>query len=294
MFKRSWIVSVGMVCVMTSGAHAAILGTIKLDSSKPWEMSHFASYAFARDASAQAGDLSVAMTSLKMVKECEFDNGMPLDVGVDFNQYLLDDTTGVDLPSSLQSKGLTAGVKFPMPFVEGDEWFMGVSTGAYFQTVKDYAFPSSTFRSKNRVYGIYKRSADLIAVGGVGYNTDYEDQDVVPLVGIKYQFNERWVLNALSLNPNLAYQMNEKTELRLEGMIYSDEFEVTEGARKGDIVSISDYRVGLGVTHEFSDGLKAGLSAGWTLGGTYEYLRNGGKVVVGDGIYAAYNVSWKF
>ncbi len=294
MLKRSLGISLGMVCVMAGGAHAAIFGMIKLDSSKPWEMKHFTSYAFARDARAQAGDFSVAVTSLKMVKECKFDNGMPLDIGVDFNHYLLGDATAVDLPSSLQSKGLTAGVKFPMPFVEGDVWFMGVSTGAYFQTVKDYAFPSSTFRSKNRVYGIYKPSDDLIIVGGVGYNTDYEDQDLVPLIGIKYQFNERWALNALSLNPNLSYQVNEKTELRLEGMIYSDEFEVTEGARKGDIVSISDYRVGLGVTHEFSEGLKAGLSAGLSLGGTYEYLQNGGKVAVDDGIYVAYNVSWKF
>ncbi len=284
----------GMVLFNSAAVHAAGFAGLQLKSSQSWNMSHSTSYAFSRDAQAQAGDLTVAVTSLNMTKEYKFENGMPLDLGVDVQQYFINDTTTVDLPPSLQRKGLTAGVKFPMPFVEGEHWFMGVSTGAYFQTAQEHAFPSAAFRSKNRVYGIYKSSDDFILVGGFGYNVDYEDLEVVPLIGIKYKFNDQWTLNALSTNPNLAYQVDEKTELRLEAFIYRDEFEVSDGARKGDVIKVSDYRAGFGISHELSEEVSIGANVGWALAGRYEYLHNGGKVALDNGAYVAYNVSWKF
>ncbi|HSA31559.1 MAG TPA: DUF6268 family outer membrane beta-barrel protein [Candidatus Omnitrophota bacterium] len=264
------------------------------DEARSWKLHQSTSYAFERDARSQSGGLSVGITSFKLDKEYKFDNGMPLDLGIDIDHYMIHDTTAADLPPSLQSKGVTAGIKIPMPFTENEQWYMGLSTGAYFQTAGNHAFPSSSFRSKNRVYGIYKPSDALILVAGVGYNPDYEDNTVLPFLGIKYRFNERWTLRALSTQPSLAYQMNDKTELRLEGSIHTDEFEVNDGVRKGDIVKVSDYRVGLGASYQFNEDWKLSSGAGLALGGQYEYLQNGGKVALDRGFYLSYALTWKF
>ena len=92
-----------------------------------------------------------------LIQEYKFDNGLPLEIGLDFNHYMIDDGTSVDLPASLQSKGLNIGTKFPMPYVDSEEWFVGVDLGVYFQTAKSHALHSSAFRSKNKIYGIYKK-----------------------------------------------------------------------------------------------------------------------------------------
>ena len=203
---------------------------------------------------------------------------------------MIDDGTSVDLPASLQSKGLNIGTKFPMPYVDSEEWFVGVDLGVYFQAAKSHALHSSAFRSKNKIYGIYKKTDDFIIVAGAEFRPDYEDQSVLPFVGFKYVVNDQWQFNFLSNQPYIAYQMNERTTWKLNLGGYLDEFEVMNGGRKGDIVKIREFHIGLGLDYKITDDIQFQPCIGWALGRQYEYLKNGGKVVPEDSLFVGYKV----
>ena len=266
---------------------------IELDSSAPWHVTPRADYVFETGVKAQSGDFSVGRTGISLKKEYRHSSGMPVDLTISVDQYFLHDETAVDLPASLQSKGLMLGTKIPMPFVQGEHFFLAVNSGLYFQSAGHHAFHSGTVRSKNRISGIYKKEK-LILAAGVMLQPDYEDSDVVPFAGFQYMMNDQWSFHFLSHEPYIAYRFNEQVTFRCTMGGYRDEFETAQGARKGDIVRISELHAGLGIDYVISDAVRLQADAGWAFARKYEYLKNGGKVVPDDGLFLGFALKMKF
>ena len=281
-----------VLCFSTVGSASGIF--FELDSTSPWHVAQRSEYVPKRDAGSQDGSFAVGRELIEFKKEYKHKSGMPIDVSFVLDHYYLRDGTSVDLPASLQRKGMSVGVKVPMPFVESDCLFIGADLGPYFQSAGEHNFSSSAFRVKSKLYGIYKPSDRFIFVAGASWRTDYEDQALMPFAGIQYIMNDQWSLHFLSNEPFIAYQANERTVFKFKLVNYNDEFEVVSGARKGDIVKMNELHAGLGLGYDISDNVSVELDMGWAFARKYEYLQNGGKVAPDDGIFAGLKISAQF
>jgi len=265
-------------------------------SSGPLTVTQKTDYVFKTGVQSQDGHFFIGKTGLNLKKQYRLDNGLPLEFAVSLDHYVLQDRTTVDLPASLQSKGLSVGTKFPMPFVADDRIFLGLDAGPYFQTAKDHDFSSDAFRFKSRIYGIYKDKDNdqLIFAAGIMADSGYEDRVVTPFAGFTYIVNDRWSLNFLSNEPAVIYRMNDRMTWKGMFSIWRDEFEVVSGARKGDIVKMSEFHAGIGMEYQVSSGVSFQVSGGWAFNRKYEYLKNGGKVIPDDGFFLGYCLKAKF
>lgn len=287
------LVVAGSAVVFASELYAADR-FLQMDPTSPWQVTQETGTALASDAAGQEGDFSVGRAGLNVQREYKLKNGMPIDLGFSVQQYWIDDGTSVDLPASLQSKGMRVGAKMPMPFTANSHLFLGADTGAYFQTAQDHAFHSSGFRSKSRVYGIWKENDDLILVAGTMIRTDYENGSVMPFAGFKYVMNDRWSFLFLSDEPSVVYRVDERTQLKLQLGMYRDEFEVTSGGRKGDVVGVNEFHAGLGLDYQWTKAIASQVTVGWAFGRKYEYLQNEAKVSPDDTLFLGYVIRAEF
>jgi len=256
----------------------------------PWAVSQQTDYVFERKVHAQEGRFLIGRAGLSLKREYRFENGLPLEFFLGWDHFAIYDRTPVDLPASLQSKGLSIGTKIPMPFVEDKRFFLGLDAGSYFQTAKDHGFDRDAFRMKSRIYGIYREQekARLILAAGVMVYSGYEDQTVLPFIGFKYDLNDRWSVNFLSNEPFIAYRMNDRTRWKWQLGGYRDEFEVVSGSRKGDVVKINEFHAAMGFEHDFLNGMRFEILGGWAFNRKYEYHKTAGKVVPEDGAFIGY------
>lgn len=267
---------------------------VELDSSAPWHITQRSEHVFKSDAESQEGDFTISRTFLGLKKECKCKNGLPIDFSFSLGHYYVKDGTAVDLPSSLQSKGMGLGTKMPMPFVGGDPFFIGLDLGGYFQSAKEHDFDSRSFRVKSRLYGIYKSNDKFVFVAGTMWRPGYEDQAVMPFAGLKYIMNDHWSFHFLSDEPSINYKFNEQMTIKCQFRWYRDEFEVVSGGRKGDIVKISEMHTGLGLDYDINDDISVQSDIGWAFARKYEYLKNGGKVVPEGSLFFGAKLNIKF
>lgn len=286
-----WLVFYAVITLSSPAWASGIF--VEVDSSAPWHVTQKSEYVEETDVDSQNGNFSVGKSSLSFKKEYKYSNGLPVDLTFSIDHYVIHDDTAVDLPASLQSKGVMVGTKLPMPFVKNKRFFIGVDSGAYFQSAKDHGFDSSTFRSKSRVFGIYKQG-EFVFVAGVRIQPEYEENGMMPFVGFQYILNDQWSFHFLSNEPYIAYHLNDRVTLMCKTGGYFDEFEVAEGGRKGEIVKVTEAHAGLGVAYEAGDNVSVEADIGWAFARKYEYLKNGGKITPDDGLYAGVTFKLKF
>ncbi|MFP4473042.1 MAG: hypothetical protein ACLFPX_04120 [Candidatus Omnitrophota bacterium] len=287
--------AVSLLAVFWAAPAVADWPIFSVDATAPWQIRHKTYHTLESDVESQGGKFAITETALLLKKEYKIEKRLPVELGWSIKNFAVEDSSPVDLPASLQSKGMTLGAKFPIPYVKHPNFFLGVDAGAFFQTAKDHAFHSAAFRSKNRIYAIYRPEDRLTAVAGVMYRLDYEDGSLMPILGLKYEFNDHWSLNLLSDEPFIAYEVNDRTRWKLEFGGLGDEFEVTEGPRQGDIVKTGGVRLGLGLEHKLHQNVALTASVGWSFNRKYEYLTGArGKVVPEDALYAGYRVAINF
>jgi hypothetical protein len=294
-FRLSRLI-IGMIFVCSNGLLLASTGKVEYQArgSGKFEAQHYFSHVFKKGIRAQEGNFSISKTGLRVNNTYTFENGLPLEYSLTFDHYKLNDSSVVKLPSSLQSKGMNLGTKIPMPFLPKGRVFLGIDAGTSLQTANDHGFYSDSLRFNSRLTGIYRRGQDLIMAAGVMIRSGYDSRPVIPFIGFRYMLNERWTINALSMEPSVVYRLTDKTALKWLFSGYRDEFEVNGGTRDGQIVTISEFHAGISIEHDVTEDMRFQVSSGWAFNRKYEYSNNGGKIVPDDGILIGWSLKAAF
>lgn len=247
---------------------------------------------YSSDVDAVSGEVAVTETGFNFTREFKTSAGMPVEYALDVGHIDIEDDVPVDLPSHLESRSLRAGVKFPVPFIEDDRYFMGIDVSPTFNT-DGYTWKSGAFRLPFRSYLIYKESDDFILVGGVSVRPEY-DVDVIPILGLIYKPNDRLSFNLASDDPDISYKLDDATTLLWEFGYTFEEYEVTRGSQEGVVLEYRDISTGIGIEHAFNEHITAALSVGGVFGRWLEYKDDAGKVVPDAGIYADFSLTAAF
>ena len=247
---------------------------------------------FDSDVEATSGEINVTQSELRLGHEFKVYEKLPVELSVHASHVDIDENVATELPSHLEGRGFGIGTKFPVPFVESENYFMGIEARpSWFSDDND--MNSDSFRIPMRAYLIYKESDDLILVGGVSIRPEFDDT-VLRLIGFRYRPNDELSFNFLSDDPNISYKWSDKLTLLWEFDYVRDEYEVTRNGVKGLILKHRELSTGAGVQYALTDYINAAVSVGGVFSRRFEYEDDGGKVVPEGGLYTTIKVSANF
>ncbi len=242
------------------------------------------------------GEFSSAEYRLNVEKEYIILDRLPLTTALSIRHIQINNTSTIDLPSSLETKNIYTRFFIPMPLVDDDRYYLGIDLAPGYNTASGHGFESDAFRFNFGTSIIYRNKKKLMIVAGIMFRLQY-DNSVIPFIGFKYKVNNRLDLNFLSLNPNISYKLNDKSRVLFELNILANEFEITKGNRHGQILRAYGFDAGIGYEHKISEDFTGKLSIGSTLDRRFEYLVNGHKgdrIKPKNSIYIGYNLKKKF
>lgn len=239
--------------------------TIKADSR----------YLAKSDVNAMAGEIQIAESSLDLSYAFKMFEQLPVTLSLGLKHTDINEDLPLELPSRMEGRSFTFSTKFPLPFNDSDQYFIGLDVSPSLYT-DDWKWESSAFRVPFRTYLIYKNSESLIFVAGASVRIDY-DNTVLPIIGVIYKPNDQLSFNLASDDPNISYKLNDHTTAFAEFGYVLDEYEVTRSGQKGVVLKYRETSTGLGVKYAVGNHLQASLSAGGVFGRRLEYRDSVGK-----------------
>jgi hypothetical protein len=249
------------------------------------------------DIKSQQGRFSQSEYSFSVSKECVLFDRMPVNNSIRLKHIDLHNGSGTELPNSLQSKGIYSRFYIPDFITENKNIFIGIDLGFSYDSAGEHDFDPDALRSIYGLSMIYSKGQDIIFLVGVMYRPQSHTESI-GFAGFRYKINDRWFLNFLSLNPYISYKINKKAKILLEFDIMSDEFEVLEGYRKGQVLSAYGFGAGVGYEYQINSNLIGKISLGSTFARKFEYYDNGSKtgekVVPENAFYAQYMLKYDF
>lgn len=269
----------------------------------------FSSQAFAEDSSTKASlesryisesdvdkqDGSVAASETKFSFEHEFklDNGMPVTVSFMDKHTDINSDVAVFLPSQLEGRSLGLGTKFPAPFTQSENYFVGVDVFPSMYTDRWDESSWSAFRMPFRTYLIYKRDENFIVIGGLSIRPNF-DTTVLPVIGFIYKPNDRLAFNIASDNPSITYKLSDKTTALVEADIVNEEYEVTRNGELGRVLFYRELSTGVGLEHNFTEAIKGLVSVGGVFARSIRYEDDQGKIAPDAGMYVKARLTANF
>ncbi len=245
------------------------------------------------DVDKQDGDLAVSETKFFFEHEFKLDNGMPVTISFMDKHTGINNDTAVFLPEQLEGRSLGLGTKFPAPFTQSDNYFIGVDVFPSMYTDRWDESSWSAFRMPFRTYLIYKRDENFIVIGGLSFRPNF-DTTVLPIIGFIYKPNDRLAFNIASDNPNIAYQLSDKTKALLEADIVNDEYEVIRNGELGRVLLYRELSTGVGLEHHFTDAITGLVSVGGVFSRSIRYEDDQGKIEPDAGMYVKARLTAKF
>ncbi len=252
-------------------------------------------YTFESGVNHMLGKVSVNQNDFDVKYETKVFGKLPVSVWFDYKHLDINENIPVDLPASLHGRRFGVGTKFPVPFLNSNEHFIGIDVMPSWYS-DDSSFTSSAFRVPFRAYLIYKPSDPsntfvLIAGAQIDVNAD---TPVIPIIGFNYQPNDRLDFHLASSEPTITYKLDNNWAVFAEFDAKLDEYEVTRAGQKGVVFKVREAIFGGGLKFKISEWLDASLSTGLNTGRRFSYRDNVGKVDVDSAPYIKARLSVKF
>ncbi|MEM1057814.1 MAG: DUF6268 family outer membrane beta-barrel protein [Verrucomicrobiota bacterium] len=214
---------------------------------------------------ASFGDVDTIHNQLTYVVSPTIEDGVLLRLGVDWNRFSFGLPNQAPIPNTLQNYNLIVGFDMAL----SDKWLMR------FEALPGIYNTNTDIQSNDvnvpLVLGFsYLHSAELQFVLGLSMDL-WREYPVLPGAGVRWQFAEKWTLNAIVPRPQLEYSVTRNLQLFIGaelvgGTFRSDEnFGNTHGnAKLNDTpISYSEIRTGGGLIYNFTPQMSLKLSGGW-------------------------------
>lgn len=289
MIKQTHVYALFVLCLMFGVLPASYASSQEQNSGVTLE----SRYIPESDVEAQSGQVGISETKFSFRHEFKLKNGMPVTLSLQNKHININSDVPVYLPSSLVSRSLGLGVKFPAPFTESENYFMGLDVFPSFFTDGWSRTSSSAFRIPIRAYLIYKRDDNFIVFAGASIRPDF-DTKVLPLVGFIYRPNDEWEINFSSDNPQITYRLSGKTKVFWEADIVNDEYEVQHNGAKGRVLFYRELSTGAGIKYAFTKTITGVISTGCIFSRMIRYEDDNGKVQPDAGLYVKARIGINF
>ncbi len=254
----------------------------------------WANYILPSDVKDQTGKITENGFFIRLGYHHLMANDLPFDIKAGGDHYFFKNDTVVDLPEKAKARGAWVKSEIPLPFINDNRYLFGLELNPMFQSAKGTDFDGDAFRFNFSPVFIFKNDeANFEFVVGAKIRPEY-DKVVLPVLGFNYKVNDKLSVNLVSDNPNIAYQITDRTRALWEFNYIVDEFEVTEGPRDGAIIELQNFTTGLGLEHNFNKNFRGRLSAGGVFDRIIKYQDDTGKVVPEPSVYFSLDLKVNF
>ena len=256
--------------VFASPATAASKKKKKATEEVSWEVSSDASYVAGSQTKAgdvKFGRFTEVANSFQAVASTHLTEGVILRMGGAWDRYSFGTPANSPLPNTLQSGSAVMGVDFQV----ASEWLVRfeVQPGVY-SDFADITFDDVNVPATFGASYLYDKDLQIF----FGLSVDPRRQyPVLPGAGIRWQFADRWTLNAILPRPRLEWAMSETLTLTAGATLKGGSYRLADNF--GDTHS----RPGMNeVTVDFSE-VRACLGAAWKPHPAVEVTVEGGYMV---------------
>jgi len=217
------------------------------------------------------GEVSNINTHFNYVVSPQIKDGFLLRFGVDSERNSFGLFPNAPLPNTLQSVNAIIGADMVLSdkIIMRAELHPGIYSDFVNVTGSDFDMPV-------QIGGTYLWSKDFQIILGVQIDLK-SNLPIIGLPGFRWQFADKWVLSAIPPKPQLQYQLSSSLTLYTGAEILGGTYHLndnfgsdhghgpgtTNSQLNGNIVDFTEFRVGAGVTWNFTPNLTLDASAGY-------------------------------
>lgn len=219
----------------------------------------------------RTGDVSEQSNLARIVVTPQWGAGPLFRFGVEWQRFSFGlPADAGPLPNTLQSVSAVVGVDLQF----FDAWLVRLEAQPGFYGDADL------FRGRNLnvpflLGGSYIASADLQWIAGLSVDIDRE-YPVIPAVGMRWKFADRWTLNAILPTPRLQYELRKGATIFAGGEIKSGTYRVGDETGRGFRAA----QVSHGVVEY--DEMRVGAGGEWKVSGSWTVTLEGGYMAYRD------------
>jgi hypothetical protein len=211
------------------------------------------------------GDVSEERTRAHFVITPQYGEAPLYRFGLAYQRYSFGLSKAAPVPNALESANAIVGVDFPL----FDSWLVRVEADPGFYGDGRH-MDSRDFNVPFLIGGSYIASADVQWVLGVDVDVNRQIP-VYPAVGVRWEFTDDWVIDAVLPTPRLEYDWSKALTLYFGGDVDDGTFRVDRGVGtavgaprvSGAVVEYDEIRVGAGFSWKAAKGVTVEMEAGY-------------------------------
>ncbi len=304
-FKLTSLVPLAFLCALASlPAHAGDGKTstepaVTTPKASPWQFSSDLSldYSYAGGGRTEGKSISAQNGNAEYVLTSRYNEGAPIRLGGQWQEYWFGGTSGTQVPNTLHSEAVIAGVDLEV----FDAIFIRIEAQPGFYSASSN-FSGKSFNVPVIVGGSYLYNKDVQLVLGVSIDP-VRNYPVLPGGGIRWQINEHWLLNAVLPKPRLEYEFSKQftvyggANFQETSFRTDHQFGTATGSSKLNSawLDYTEVRVGTGATLKVNDKINVDLEAGYVVYRDFDYHRAGIDLHSNEGgVYGGISIGAKF
>ena len=260
-----------------------------------------ANYSYVGEAPAKletgkAVGVSEQSSLLHLVVSPQITDGPLLRLGIDWQRFSFGTGAGRHLPNTLQSASLVVGAD-----LELFSWLVRVEAQPGFYGASE-DLNGQNFDVPFIIGGSYIVNSDLQWILGISFDIN-RNWIVLPGVGMRWKFAEKWTLNAVPPAPRLEYAISENLTAFAGAQLLSGVFRVgdSSGTSGPDrrlqraVVEYNEVRVGAGIHWKLSDAVGMEAESGYMPYREFDFHRAGSAFETYSGApYGQVSLTTKF
>ncbi len=256
------------------------------------------SYTFAGDADfegAKPGDSDAFDVGLNLRASAPINDDWSWSFGVRSQNFFLDSLAATPIPDNIHTLSLTPGVSYRID----SQWLVSAFAGPNLYRFEDV--DSSTIGVTGGAFATYLANEKLQITFGLAVTPD-SDLKVFPLVGMRWQINDQFTLEAGIPKTRISYRVAPHWTLYggldMAGTTFRTDKDLSAStglpAYNNALATYRDLRIGAGVGYEIRRGLRAEVEAGASVYRRIDYTRIDTQVEFDPAPYVRLGVNWRF
>lgn len=257
------------------------------EEKRPFETESFLRFMPKVKAYDQDGSVGIADSSVQWSYAYKLFNRVPLEFSMEQDYIGVNNSTQVKLPSRLTGIGFGVDVTLPLLMLKNMYFRIGVTPSFY---TDNWSLYENALRLPQRYFAIWQPNDKFTAILGLAVTPRFKDV-FLPIAGIIYKPNDKWLFNLVPDRPTISYAVNDKLSIYGEYSMSGGEYVVTKDDIKGTVLEYDEQHAGVGLQYDLNKYVCGSLAVGGTFGRKFNYRESYGKVNLKNGFYTEVRVN---
>jgi len=209
-----------------------------------WNTQFTFGYLPSADLHGMPASASIGEYRIKLARNIRLGNRFTLTLGGGYGLKHVDAAPIARLPENLHILYLEAGANYR--FNEKNFVTLKMFPGIYSDLE---GISGDAVRLPVLLLGGHSFDNGITLVGGMVYRFGYHSAELIPVIGLSYQPNEKWRVDMIAPRPGVTYSASRQVRLFIAGDLASDEYELKDPAVGAEVIKYRDYKVMGGIEY---------------------------------------------